>query len=165
MGISLPNTKTINMPAAAAAPKVKKAAAHPKYSVMIAAAITALKDRTGSSRAAILKHVVANNKVDATKAVTQVRLALKRGVAKGALKMASAKGKNAGSYKLVKVVKPKKVKKVVKKKVVKPKKVKKVAKKPAAKKAAKKPVAKKAAPKKKPAAKKAPKKKAAPKKK
>merc|ERR1719385_12048 len=136
----------------AAAPKVKKAAAHPKYSVMIAAAITALKDRTGSSRAAILKHVVANNKVDATKAATQVRLALKRGVAKGALKMASAKGKNAGSYKLVKVVKPKKVKKVVKKKA---------AKKPAAKKVAKKPVAKKAAPKKKPAAKKAPKKKAA----
>merc|ERR1711971_1360094 len=128
--------KTINMPAAAA-PKVKKAAAHPKYSVMIAAAVTALKDRTGSSRAAILKHVVANNKVDAAKAATQVRLALKRGVAKGALKMASAKGKNAGSYKLVKVEK---------------------AKKPAAKKAAKKPAAKKAAPKKKPAAKKAPKK-------
>merc|ERR1712060_607294 len=148
MGHSPLNTKTINMPAAA--PKAKKApAAHPKYSVMIAAAITALKDRTGSSRAAILKHVVANNKVDAAKAATQVRLALKRGVAKGALKMASAKGKNAGSYKLVKVVKPKKVKKV---------------KKPAAKKAAKKPAAKKAAPKKKPAAKKAPKK-AAPKKK
>merc|ERR1712055_1150769 len=109
--------------------------AHPKYSVMIAAAITALKDRTGSSRAAILKHVVANNKVDAAKAATQVRRALK---------MASAKGKNAGSYKLVKVVKPKKVKKVVKKKAVKPKKVKKVAKKPAAKKV-KKPAAKKAA--------------------
>ena len=83
----------------AAAPKAKKApAAHPKYSVMIAAAITALKDRTGSSRAAILKHVVANNKVDAAKAATQVRLSLKRGVAKGALKMAAAKGKNAGSY-------------------------------------------------------------------
>merc|ERR1712141_793455 len=160
MGHSPLNTKTINMPAAAA-PKVKKAAAHPKYSVMIAAAITALKDRTGSSRAAILKHVVANNKVDAAKAATQVRLALKRGVAKGALKMASAKGKNAGSYKLVKVVKPKKVKKVVKKKAAKKPAAKKVAKKPAA----KKPVAKKAAPKKKPAAKKAPKKKAAPKKK
>merc|ERR1712039_8382 len=99
----------------------KAPAAHPKYSVMIAAAITALKDRTGSSRAAILKHIVANNKVDAAKAATQVRLALKRGVAKGALKMASAKGKNAGSYKLVKVKKPKK---------------------PAAKKAAKKPAAK-----------------------
>merc|ERR1711963_1076292 len=140
-----------NMPAAAA-PKAKKApAAHPKYSVMIAAAITALKDRTGSSRAAILKHIVANNKVDA---------------AKGALKMASAKGKNAGSYKLVKVEKPKKVKKVKKpaakkaakkpaaKKAKKPA-AKKAAKKPAAKKAAKKPAAKKAAPKKKPAAKKA----------
>merc|ERR1712012_280919 len=138
---------TNNMPAAAA-PKAKKApAAHPKYSVMIAAAITALKDRTGSSRAAILKHIVANNKVDAAKAATQVRLALKRGVAKGALKMASAKGKNAGSYKLVKVEKPKKVKKVKKPAAKK-------AKKPAAKKAAKKPAAKKAAPKKKPAAKK-----------
>merc|ERR1711994_1215892 len=161
MGFTSEQPNHNNMPAAAA-PKAKKApAAHPKYSVMIAAAITALKDRTGSSRAAILKHVVANNKVDATKAVTQVRLALKRGVAKGALKMASAKGKNAGSYKLVKVVKPKKVKKVVKKKAAKKPAAKKVAKKPAAKKA-KKPAAKKAA--KKPAAKKAPKK-AAPKKK
>merc|ERR1719412_1822248 len=99
---------------------------------MIAAAITALKDRTGSSRAAILKHIVANNKVDAAKAATQVRLALKRGVTKGALKMASAKGKNAGSYKLVKV---KKVKNPA---------AKKAAKKPAAKKVAKKPAAKKA---------------------
>merc|ERR1712223_1186049 len=159
MGISPLNSQTTNNMPAAAAPKAKKApAAHPKYSVMIAAAITALKDRTGSSRAAILKHVVANNKVDAAKAATQVRLSLKRGVAKGALKMAAAKGKNAGSYKLVKVVKPKTAKKVAKKPAAKK------AKKPAAKKAAKKP-AKKAAPKKKPAAKKAPKKKAAPKKK
>merc|ERR1712061_598240 len=142
------NTKTINMPAAA--PKAKKApAAHPKYSVMIAAAITALKDRTGSSRAAILKHIVANNKVDAAKAATQVRLALKRGVAKGALKMASAKGK-----KVKKVKKPaakKAAKKPAAKKVAKKPAAKK-AKKPAAKKAAKKPAAKKAAPKKKPAA-------------
>merc|ERR1712111_174925 len=162
------NTHITMSDAAAAKPKKaskpKAPAAHPKYSVMIAAAITALKDRTGSSRAAILKHIVANNKVDAAKAATQVRLALKRGVAKGALKMASAKGKNAGSYKLVKVEKPKKVKKVKKpaaKKAAKKPAAKKVAKKPAAKKA-KKPAAKKAA--KKPAAKKAPKK-AAPKKK
>merc|ERR1739848_326883 len=115
----------------------------------------------GCGRAAILKHVVPNNKVDAAKAATQVRLALKRGVAKGALKMASAQGKNAGSYKLVKVEKPKKVKKVKKpaaKKAAKKPAAKKEAKKPAAKKAAKKPAAKKAAPKKKPAAKKAPKK-------
>merc|ERR1712179_734368 len=123
----------VKAPKAKEAAKPKVAAAHPKYSVMIASAITALKDRTGSSRGAILKHIVANNKVDAAKAATQVRLALKRGVAKGALKMARASGKGAGSYKLVKVVKAKKVKK---------------AKKPAAKKA-KKPAAKKA---KKPAA-------------
>merc|ERR1711973_736207 len=142
----------------AAAPKAKKAAkpkapaAHPKYSVMIAAAITALKSRTGSSRQAIIKYICANYKVDAAAAAVQVRLALKRGVAKGTLKAAAAPGKkNAGSYKVVKVEKPKKVKKAKKPKAKKPKKVKKAAKKPAAKKAkkpkkaAKKPAAKKAA--------------------
>merc|ERR1712021_278435 len=142
--------------------------AHPKYSVMIATAITTLKDRTGSSRQAILKSIVADNKVDAAKAAVQVRLALKRGVAKGALKMARASGKGTGSYKVVKVEKPKKVKKAKKPKAKRVKKVKK-AKKPAAKKAkkpkkaAKKPAAKKAAAKK-PAAKKPAAKKAAPKK-
>merc|ERR1719251_432175 len=134
---------------------------------MIAAAITSLKDRTGSSRQAILKYICANYKVDAAKAAVQVRLALKRGVAKGALKMARASGKGAGSYKVVKVEKPKKAKKPKKPKAKKPKKAKKPAKKAAkkpkkaakkpakkpAKKAAKKPAAKKAA--KKPAAKKA----------
>merc|ERR1711892_927009 len=136
MGIRI-DTSHENLTMSAPAPKVKKApkapAAHPKYSVMIAAAITELKDRTGSSRQAILKHVVANNKVDAAKAAVQVRLALKRGVVKGALKMARASGKGAGSFKLVKVVKPKKP---AAKKAKKPKKA---AKKPAAKKAAKKP--------------------------
>ena len=150
----------------AAAPKAKKAAkpkapaAHPKYSVMIAAAITALKSRTGSSRQAILKYILANYKVDAAAGAVQLRLALKRGVAKGTLKAAAAAGKkNAGSFKLVKVAKPKKAKKPKAKKAKKPK-AKKAAKKPAAKKAkkpkaAKKPAAKKA---KKPAAKKAAKK-------
>merc|ERR1712204_136284 len=121
---------------------------------MIATAITTLKDRTGSSRQAILKSIVANNKVDAAKAAVQVRLALKRGVAKGALKMARASRKGAGSYKVVKVEKPKKVKKAKKPAAKKAKKPKKAAKKPAAKKpAAKKPAAKKPAAKK-PAAKK-----------
>merc|ERR1712147_62408 len=115
MGIRT-NYSNKNLTMSAAAPKVKKAprapAAHPKYSVMIAAAITTLKDR----------------------------LALKRGVAKGALKMARASGKGAGSYKVVKVKKPKKATK----KPAAKKPAKKAAKKPAAKKAAKKP-AKKAA--------------------
>merc|ERR1711981_705655 len=148
---------TMSAAAPKKAAKAKAPAAHPKYSVMIAAAITTLKDRTGSSRQAILKYICANYKVDAAKAAVQVRLALKRGVAKGALKMARASGKGAGSYKVVKVEKPKKVKKAKKPKAKKPKKAKKAAKKPAAKKpakkAAKKPAAKKAA--KKPAAKKA----------
>merc|ERR1711956_155831 len=152
------NTKTQKIIMSAPAPKVKKApAAHPKYSVMIATAITTLKDRTGSSRQAILKSIVANNKVDAAKAAVQVRLALKRGVAKGPLKMARASGKGAGSYKVVKVEKAKKpkakkvkkVKKAKKPAAKKAKKPKKAAKKPAAKNpAAKKPAAKKAAPKK-----------------
>merc|ERR1712079_520476 len=102
---------TMSAAAPKKAAKAKAPAAHPKYSVMIAAAITALKDRTGSSRQAILKYICANYKVDAAKAAVQIRLALKRGVAKGALKMARASGKGAGSYKLVKVEKPKKAKK------------------------------------------------------
>ena len=63
----------------AAAPKAKKAAKpveDPPYATMIAAAIKGLGDKKGSSRQAILKHVVANNKVDAAKAAVRVRLAL-----------------------------------------------------------------------------------------
>merc|ERR1712077_140539 len=170
-----PTTTTATMTADAA--KTKKVAkpkaptAHPKYSVMIAAAITALKDRTGSSRQAILKYVCANYKVDAAKAGQHLRMALKAGIKKGSLKMAKESGKGAGKFKLVKVEKPKKKaapkKKPAAKKAKKPA-AKKAAKKPAAKKpkAAKKPAAKKPAAKKaaKPAKKAAPKKKAAAKK-
>merc|ERR1711904_494401 len=152
-------TTTTTMTADAAKPKKaakpKAPAAHPKYSVMIAAAIAALKDRTGSSRQAILKYICANYKVDAAKAGQHLRMALKAGIKKGTLKMAKESGKGAGCFKLVKVEKPKK------KAAPKKKPAAKKAKKPAAKKAAKKPAAKKAA---KPAKKAAPKKKAAAKK-
>merc|ERR1712048_368926 len=150
--ISQHNTTTNNMTADAAkkAPaKPKAPAAHPKYSVMIAAAITALKDRTGSSRQAILKYIYANYKVDAAKAGQHLRMALKAGIKKGTLKMAKESGKGAGCFKLVKVEKPKKAKKVVKPK------------KPAVKKAKKAPAKKAAKPKKAAKAKKAPAKKAA----
>merc|ERR1719382_262988 len=100
---------------------------------MIAAAIAALKDRTGSSRQAILKYVCANYKVDAAKAGQHLRMALKAGIKKGSLKMAKESGKGAGKFKLVKVEKPKKA-------------AKKAA--PAKKAAAKKPAAKKPAAKK-----------------
>merc|ERR1711973_55476 len=144
MGISYLITQHNTMTEAAApkavkAKKPKAPAAHPKYSVMIAAAIKALKDRSGSSRQAIMKYICANYKVDATKAGVPLKLALKKGVAAGTLKMAGAAGKKgAGSFKIgekAKVEKKKKPKKVVKKK-------KPAAKKPAAKKpAAKKPAA------------------------
>merc|ERR1719411_1188846 len=110
----------------AAKPAKKKApakkAAHPPYKTMIAAALKGLKERGGSSRQAILKHVVANNKVDAAKAAVHLRLALKRGLAKGTVVKAKAAGKGAGKYKLVKVAKPKKVKKAKKPKAKKAKK-------------------------------------------
>lgn len=155
----------------------KKPADHPKYSEMIAAAITALKERTGSSRQAIVKYISANYKVGDS-AGTHVKLALKRGVASGALKQVKGAGAS-GSFKNVEKAKPKAKKPAAKKpaakKVKKPaaaakkpaaKKTPKKAKKPAAKKTpkkAKKPAAKKPA--KKPAAKKsAAKKKATPKK-
>merc|ERR1712038_1713611 len=128
------------------ASKPKAPAAHPKYSVMIAAAITALKDRTGSSRQAILKYITANYKVDADRCGQHLRMALRAGLKNGSLKNAKESGKGAGSFKLAKVEKPKK-KPAAKKPAAKPKAAKK---KPAAKKAA---PAKKAAAKK-PAAKK-----------
>merc|ERR1711931_236824 len=170
------NTMSAEAAAAPKAVKAKKPAAkptHPKYSEMIATAVAALKERTGSSRQAILKYIIAHNKVgDEKTAAVHLKLALKRGVASGALKQVKGVGAS-GSFKLVKAEKPAaKPKKAAAKKTVakkpaakktatkkpSPKKaakkvVKKAAKKPAAKKAAKKPVAKKAA--KKPAAKKA----------
>jgi hypothetical protein len=42
------------------AAKPKKPSAHPKYSEMVGKAISALKERGGSSRQAILKYIMAN---------------------------------------------------------------------------------------------------------
>ena len=137
----------------AKAKKPAKKADHPSTAAMVVAAITALKDRKGSSLAAIKKYIGANYKVDVAKLAPFVRRFLKKAVADG--KLAQVKGTGAsGSFKLAKVEKVKKVKKVKKPVVKKAKKVKKAAKKPAAKKVkkAKKP---KAATPKKPKAKKA----------
>ena len=141
----------MSAPAKKAAPK--KPADHPKYIDMITAAIAALKERTGSSRQAIVKYIKANYKVG-DNADVHVKMALKRGVASGAL--AQPKGTGAsGSFKVVKKAEPKKKKPAAKKPAAK----KPAAKKPAAKKSGtpkKKTAAKKSTPKKKkPAAKKA----------
>ena len=140
-----------------AAPKKKvvKKAAHPMYKDMIASAITALANRSGSSKLAISKYIVANYSVG-DRHETNLKSALKRGLAGGALVKKSGLG-CAGSFKLAKPV-PAPKKKAAPKKKVAPKK------KPAAKKAAKKgPAKKKAATPKKKAT--TPKKKAASKKK
>ena len=58
--MSAPDAAPVATPKAKKAAKPKKPAAHPKYSEMIAKAVTTLKERGGSSRQAILKHVLAN---------------------------------------------------------------------------------------------------------
>ena len=60
------------------AKKVAKPAAHPPYATMIVAAIKTLGDKKGSSRAAIKKAVIVNNKVDAAKAGALVTLPSRR---------------------------------------------------------------------------------------
>ena len=128
-------------PAKKAAPKKPKVApAHPPVAEMVTAAITALKDRKGSSLAAIKKYVAGNYKVDMDRIAPFIRRFLKAAVEKGALKQTKGTGA-AGSFKLGEQPKPPKKEKVAKKpKAVakKPKTPKKAAKKPAAKKAVKK---------------------------
>lgn len=170
-------------------PRAKKAtarrtAAHPPYIDMITAAITAMKDRGGSSRQAIEKYIKANNRV-AGDVPTHLKMALKRGVKSG--RLVHTKGTGAsGSFKVGKAAAapkrkparkkaaakrprkragtPKKkraTKKTGAKKATKKKPAAKKAKSPARKKAAKKPKAKSAAKKRT----KSPKRRAAPKKK
>ena len=95
----------------------KKPADHPKYSEMTAAAIVSLKERTGSSRQAILKYIQSNYKVK-DNASTHVKACLKRGVVAGTLKQVKGTGAS-GSFKLAdkpKAPKAKKAKKAVAKK-------------------------------------------------
>lgn len=131
--------------------KPAKPSTHPPVAQMVNAAIKNLKDRKGSSLAAIKKYIAANYKCDVAKLAPFIRKYLKKAVADGKLKQVKGSGA-AGSFKLAdKAEKPEKKK---------PKKVKKTpTKKKAAKKSPKK-AAKKAAPKKA----KTPKKKATPKK-
>ena len=114
-----------------------KKADHPTFNVMIVAAIAALKERSGSSRQAIEKYIVANYK-GVEKGSHHFKKALKTGVEKGVLVQTKGVGAS-GSFKIKKQEKPAKpaaVKKPAAKKTA--------AKKPAAKKvAAKKPAAKK----------------------
>ena len=141
-----------------AAAKVKKPADHPKYSEMVVAAVTALKERGGSSRQKIIKYIEANYKVNDNNKV-YIKQALKKLVSNGMLVQSKGTGAS-GSFKL-----GEKPKKPVKKPVTKKKTP---VKKPAAaavkKTTAKKPAAKKTPTKKKATTKKTPTKKTAAKK-
>ncbi len=122
------------------AKKPKKAADHPPVAKMVMDAIVALKDRKGSSLAAIKKYIAANNKVDVAKLAPFIRRFLKKAVADG--KLTQPKGTGAsGSFKIGAKAKEEKKPKKAKKPAKKEKKAKKpkTPKKPKAKKATKSP--------------------------
>ena len=98
--------------AAAAAVKSKagsKAAAplHPTYQIMVKTAIAASKERSGSSRQAVVKYVVANYKVKEDAAAARVRQCLQRLSKKGEIQHTKGTGAS-GSFKIAKVVNSKK---------------------------------------------------------
>ena len=99
------------------AKKPKAPAAHPPVATMVVAAITVLKERNGSSLAAIKKYMAANYKCDVAKLAPFIRKFLKKAVEEGKLKQVKA------SYKVDKT-KVEKPKKKPAKKAAKPKKVK-----------------------------------------
>lgn len=111
---------------------------HPPVATMVNAALATLKERKGSSLAAIKKYVAANYKVDAAKLAPFIRRYLKKAVADGKINQTKGSGAS-GSFKLVKKTEEKPKKKPAAKKPA--------AKKPAAKKVKKTPkkAAKKAA--------------------
>jgi hypothetical protein len=103
--------------AAAAKPKIaKKPAEHPKYTEMIAAAVGSLKERGGSSRQAILKYIVKHYNVGKDERVVNqhLKMALRAGVKKGALKQSKGSGAS-GSFRLGDKVAPNKKAVVAKK--------------------------------------------------
>merc|ERR1711944_287423 len=120
-------------PKATKAKKPKTTPSHPTYQAMAKAAIAALKERTGSSRQAILKYIMANYGLgNDTKAVNnRLKVGLKNGLKNGSFK--NSKGTGAtGSFKLVEKPKADKPKAAAKKPKAekKPKAAKKPAKKP-----------------------------------
>jgi len=85
-----------------AAGKPKKAHGdHPKYSQMIKDALTALKERGGSSRQAILKYIVKHYKLGGEEKIinSHLKLALKAGVKNHTLKQSKGSGA-AGSFRI-----------------------------------------------------------------
>ena len=93
--------------------KAKVVAVHPKFNEMVVAAISALKERKGSSRTAILKYISANYKLGTNekKINSNLKTCLRNGVTNGLLNQVKGTGAT-GSFKVAVQAKP--VKKVVK---------------------------------------------------
>ena len=100
--MSTPTKTPAKIPAKKTA-KPKAPVLHPKYSEMVVAAITALKERNGSSRIAIFKYISANYQVgDVDKKINKsLKLTLHNGVDSGLLKQTKGSGAN-GSFKVAK---------------------------------------------------------------
>lgn len=79
----------------------KKHADHPKYSEMINAALTSLKERGGSSRQAVLKYIMKAYNVGKDENVvnTHLKMALRAGVKNASLKQSKGSGAS-GSFRL-----------------------------------------------------------------
>jgi hypothetical protein len=79
----------------------KHAVEHPKYSEMVKAALSGLKERGGSSRQAVLKYIMKNFKVgnDENVVNTHLKIALRSGVKNASLKQSKGTGA-AGSFRL-----------------------------------------------------------------
>ena len=90
------STSTMSISATPMSPAAKRA---PTYFEMVNASIIALKDRSGSSLASIIRHIKAEIKPEITPRL--LNAAIKKGVAKGKLLQ------TRGSYKLSHAVKPK----------------------------------------------------------
>lgn len=93
--------------------KSKKPASHPKFREMTVDAIIALKERSGSSRQAILKYITANYKVDSSSANNHLKMTLKAGVKNGTFKQCKGTGAS-GSFRIGEKGKEKSAKKAKK---------------------------------------------------
>ncbi|MFH4976419.1 hypothetical protein AB6A40_003128 [Gnathostoma spinigerum] len=100
-------TTTTNATTAAAKQKERKTSPHPTYNDMIKAAIIELKEKKGSSRAAILKYILQTYKLGDNLSMINARLrvALKRATASGILLQTKGTGA-AGSFRLAEGKKP-----------------------------------------------------------
>ena len=83
------------------AAKPKVVASHPKYAVMVAAGVGALKERSGSSRQAILKYIISHYSVGKDERIInrKLKVALRAGVRDGDLKQTKGTGAS-GSFRL-----------------------------------------------------------------